>query len=344
MKFRALRTLAIAAFTTVGAASCTDNIVAPSRTDRGSLFDELWNEFDLHYSYFQVRNVDWTAIGAKYRPLAVAATTDDAFAHVLGDMLAELHDVHVSITPAGKNTLRYQSQYEVSPLGYNPTAALSKYAATTSFTTDGGHIRGGIVSPHVGYLQITTFLGDGWSGEIDQALETLGKVSSAIIDVRNNGGGSKAIATDIAGRFADHQHVFGYVRLRNGPKHTDFTGDIAETVEPRGTHFSGRVIVLANRRSMSSAEDFVLAMRSLPNTIIMGDTTAGASAGPLMRELSNGWTYSVSQWVAYTADHKMFEAIGLAPDVVVKPSPEAVRSASAANDLQLERAISALEN
>src|SRR5262249_21664644 len=118
-----------------------------------------------------------------------------------------------------------------------------------------------------------------------------------------------------------------------------FSDDITETVKPEGTrHHDGAVYVLSNRGCMSAAEDFILAMRILPTTTVLGDTTVGASGGPLVRELANGWTYQMSQWVAYTPDHKTFEGVGLAPNVVVKAAYSSMR------DSVLDRAIALAAN
>ena len=100
-----------------------------------------------------------------------------------------------------------------------------------------------------------------------------------VVDVRDNPGGNYVLAAAIAGRFADRSRTFGYIRRRNGPHHDDFTGYIGETVEPSGVHFGGRTFVLTNRRSFSSAEDFVLAMRSITGVMVVGDTTGGATGG-----------------------------------------------------------------
>ena len=106
-------------------------------------------------------------------------------------------------------------------------------------------------------------------------------------------------------------------------------------MKPGGSrHHSGSVLVLSNRGCISAAEDFILAMRVLPTATIVGDTTVGASGGPLVRELANGWTYQISQWIAYTPEHSTFEGIGLAPNMFVKPSPYASTS-----DAVLDRAI-----
>lgn len=345
MNVRRCVTLAALVLATLGAA-CSDSLVGPSpATDRASLFDDVWTQFDLHYSYFELHDLDWSAIGAKYRPLALAAKSDTDFARVLGKMLAETHDLHVSITPFGAgSTMRYVSAYDTSASGYDASATIAKYV-TSGFTTTGGHLRGGRVGARTGYIQIPSFTGSGWAAEMDDALTRIGDVDAIVIDLRNNFGGNKTMATHIAGRFADRQRTFGYVRLRNGPKHTDFSSDIAETVVPEGAkRFAGKVILLTNRRCMSAAEDFALALRALPQTTVVGDTTAGASGGPLVREMANGWTYQMSQWMAYTADHKLFEGVGLAPHYAVKAVASNTQAAglvrSNQTDVVLEKAIS----
>jgi C-terminal processing protease CtpA/Prc len=94
---------------------------------------------------------------------------------------------------------------------------------------------------------------------------------------------------------------------------------------------------LSNRHDFSSAEDFILAMRGTGRAKIVGDTTAGVTGGPIVRELANGWTYELSQWIEFTADKKPFEGIGLAPDIVVKSNATLMR---AGTDPTLESARS----
>lgn len=303
-------------------AACGDTIVGTqSGADHAGVFDDLWHQADLHYSYFDLKHINWDSIGTHYRPIALAATSDAQFAVVLSDMLDELHDAHVSLTPGpGRSPMRFVSSAERSAT-YLDNHLMSRYLPSPDSTSD-QHLRFGYAAPGVGYVRIPSFEGSGWDGDIDVALQGLPDAHALVIDVRENPGGDYTLAADIASRFTDSHRVFGYVRRRNGPAHDDFTTDIPEYIQPKGAHFAGPVYVLANRHSFSSAEDFVLAMRSIPTVTIVGDTTGGASGGPITRELPNGWNFQLSEWIEYTADHVPFDGVGLAPQVVVKATAD----------------------
>ncbi|MEP6495118.1 MAG: S41 family peptidase [bacterium] len=331
-------TRALLAAALVLSAGCADTLVGPTASaTRAEVFDEVWRGVDLHYSFFEYKQINWDSVGAHYRPLALAAPTDAQFAVVLSQMLRELKDVHVSLTPVGTaSTTRYVSSSDTARTYFTMDLVTRQYVVNTRFTT-GGHIRYGTAEPTVGYVRISSFAGGSWASEMDEALDRMADVKTIIVDVRDNSGGQYKLAASIAGRFTDRSRTFGYVRYRNGPDHGDFTGYVGETVEPAGPRqFTGRVFVLTNRRDFSSAEDFVLAMRVNPNVSIVGDTTAGASGGPIVRELPNGWTYQVSEWIEYTPERQMFEGIGLVPDVLV---PSTFADAGRGIDAALERSI-----
>jgi C-terminal processing protease CtpA/Prc len=80
------------------------------------------------------------------------------------------------------------------------------------------------------------------------------------------------------------------------------------------------VVVLTSRLTSSSAEDFVMYMRELPNVTIVGDTTGGGTGNPIFRELPNGWSFKLSTSYAETADNKLVDGAGITPDVVVQTS------------------------
>ncbi|MFI5228269.1 MAG: S41 family peptidase [Gemmatimonadales bacterium] len=329
--------LALPAF----AAGCTDSLVGPAATsNNGALFDELWHDVDRHYPFLEYKHLNWDSLGAVYRPRAVAAAGDAALAAVLGGLLVELRDPHVSLSPAGQPAIRYITPFAAL---FDPEATLQQYVSSAA-RTPGDHVVYGEVAPGVGYVRIASFLGAGWSDEIDGALAALaerGANTAVVIDLRGNLGGDRATAVAVAGRFADRERTFGYLRFRNGAQHGDFTPYAAERVAPEGARrFAGPTYLLTDRHVMSAAEEFVLALRATPTATVVGDTTGGASGGPVTRELSNGWTYELSQWIECTASGSVYENVGLPPDVAVAADSAIARRES---DPALERAIALAE-
>ncbi len=313
------------------ASGACGEVVGPDLpTTEVALFDRVWRDVDLHYSFFGVKQVNWDSLGAAYRVKAAAAADDAALAPILVDLLGNLHDGHI-LLEIGGNTYtttapRYPNVFDPPPAKY--------FQGITGFQSGLSY---GLVAPTVGYVQLQTFDGTGWSAEMDTALTGLGAVSALIIDVRHNGGGVLENATAVAGRFADRSTVAAYVRYRNGPAHDDFTSSEAQSVAPVGSrHFAGKVFVLTNRNTYSAAELFVLYMRALGHTTVVGDTTGGQAGSPIARELQNGWAYQFPESIEYTLDRRVFEDVGLPPDVAVQNTQAEINSNV---DAQLERAI-----
>lgn len=323
MKRRAALTL-IAAL----CAACGVVVGPDPSTSEAALFDRVWNDLDLHYSFFVVKQINWDSLGTVYRPRALAAKDDGALATVLIGLLRSLHDDHVLFGSTSTSSSPY-------PNLFDPTVTFTKYVQSVGGFSNG--LSYGLANPTVGYIRLQLFEGSDLTSDLDSALAQLGPVTALIIDVRHNGGGLTENATAVAGRFADHATTAAYVRYRNGPAHSDFTAPIAQTVAPAGSrHFAGNVYLLTDRNTYSAAELFVLSMRSLGHTTVVGDTTGGQAGSPLVRELPNGWTYQFPESIEYTLDGLVFEGIGLPPDVPVRNTSAEINRLV---DSQLERAI-----
>lgn len=331
------------------AAACADpTLVAPADKSYSALFDQLWHETDLTYSMFAVKHVNWDSVGAVYRPRAVAAQSDFAFARVLSDMLSSLHDRHVSLTPGrGAMPLVYQPTSDLQPVDFDSTLVERDYLTRRLTAAAIPHLRAGWLTPSVGYIRIPSFVGSGWDGELDAVLDSLqaGGARQLVVDLRSNPGGNYELALDIAGRFTDQPRVFGFVRIRNGPSHDNLTDPIAETLRPTGRRkFTGTVYLLTNRRVFSSAENFALALHELPNVVTVGDTTGGSSGRPVTRELANGWTYELSTWIEYTTDHRTIEDAGVAPNVAVPRTVTMSGGGARKGDAVLDRVLALAGN
>lgn len=300
-------------------------------------FEILWREFDRYYSYFEHKNVDWQAIHSQYRPQVSEQTSDQELFAVLSSMLDHLKDGHVDLyTPLG--TYSYSAWWSDYPINYCPDIVRQNYL-TAVHSAGGGIFTYGRLTDEIGYVHISRFWGpQDLFQAISIVLEDFRDMAALVVDVRNNPGGSDKNAASVAGRFADQRRLFGYIKWRNGPRHNDFTEPIALHVEPSAEgSFLRPVALLTNRRAFSAAEDFILAMRTLPHVTVIGDFTGGGAGNPLLRELPNGWVYRLSRWQQLTSDMAQYEGIGLMPGILVGISEEDL---AAGKDTILETAMS----
>lgn len=314
------------------AAGCTGFLVGPdAELDRAELFEHVWRDLDDHYSLFVVKGVDWDSLHDTYAPRAAQAASDSDLADVVGAMLIELRDYHVDLF-AGRRLYGYN---DARPAFFDPNVV-------AEYVTDRGpapnaHSALGHAAADIGYVWILHFVGSGFGADMDTALARLADVRALIVDVRDNPGGQGSNMLAVAGRFADRERSYGFIRFRDGPRHDDLSEPAPQFISPTGARrFAGPVAVLTNRNSASAAEGFVLAMRALPTVTIVGDSTAGASGNSLPRELPNGWTYRFPISIWYDADYAPFEEIGLVPDVWVRGSAEEL---AAGRDAALDTAL-----
>jgi hypothetical protein len=290
---------------------------APS-ADFGAQFDSLWNTFDREYSYFDYKQIDWNALRTTFRPGAIAAADQNGFIAVIREMLGQLHDGHVFLRgPGGAVLATYESHAFINW----DRSVWQQYLARANWTqgqNDWGHgVLDGVPYIAIGGWNINSIR----AADFDTAFERYRGAPLLILDVRMNGGGDDQLASEIAGRFTPRPIVTGYVRYRNGPSHSDFGPPMQRILNPRGAwQFTGAVLLLIGRRCASSNETFIAAMRQLPNVTLVGDRTAGSSGNPGTFPLANGWSYTVSRWIAYTADDQVIEDVGIAPRVFVAAS------------------------
>jgi carboxyl-terminal processing protease len=332
--------LAFAVVAAVGlfAGGCADLLVGGDPpTSPASLFEIVWKDFDRNYAAFGVKSVDWAAVRAKYGVKAERAGSLSAVAPIIGEMFTELHDLHVALWTGG-SSYYFSVNDSSTRTFFSPNTVFAKYVQTNRQTAS-RNMRYGMLAPDLGYVWIGSFGGSGWTDEIDGVLESFGSAAGIVVDIRNNGGGSSNTAEAIAARFVDGERTFSYHRWRNGPSHGDLTDYIERRIGPQGRRFSGRIVVLTNRRVVSAAEDFVLAMRSQPGVRFVGDTTAGGLGNPMVRELPNGWVYRLPQWLQYGPAKEVYEGVGIAPHEVIRATAS---DSVAGRDVQLDRALAVL--
>jgi hypothetical protein len=277
-------------------------------------FEALWQEFDRHYSFFQLKDIDWDSLHAEFRPRVNGSTAPYPLFNVMADLLAHLEDGHVLLR-GPQWTYQYREWYSAHPRNFDQRVVLN-YLENIGYSPSRAILAGRW--GEYGYIRLDDFATENLIQEFDGVLEGFQDVEGLILDLRDNGGGSDTNSEAVAGRFADRRRLYRRFQYRNGPDHGDFTPLQDDFITPRGPfQFTRPVAVLTNRGVFSAAESFVLAMRILPQVTIVGDTTGGGSGNPMQRELPNGWTYQLSRWIEWTPEGEAYEGVGLAPDLPI---------------------------
>ncbi|HEY3873912.1 MAG TPA: S41 family peptidase [Candidatus Kapabacteria bacterium] len=297
---------------------CTEPLVTPKiDTSPAAVFQELWNEFNIRYATFPERHVNWDSLHSLYAPKITASMPDSILMFFCDSLLAPLGDAHVSLV-ALRN---YGYGHDDSTYQFNFGNVSSFYLGETANESTDGYIRYGIIHDSIGYMNVITFeVGDlsRWGPAIDSVLSYLQNTKYLIIDVRANAGGSAFAGETLEARFMPQGTIVNFTQTRYDGIYTDLSSP-APTTEMYAhlPLWQKPIALLTDRSTISCGEWFTMAMRSLPNVTVIGDTTQGAFSGRLDRELSNGWQYSMSFEKISDANHICHEGVGLIPDIEI---------------------------
>lgn len=281
-------------------------------------FEALWKIIDEQYCFLDYKQIDWDAIHDQYQPLITPNMSSDGLFEVLGNMLAELKDGHVNLYSAS-NTARYWDWYLDYPRNYDE-ALVEQYLGRDYCIASG--LKYTILEDNIGYISYTSFSDGIGESNLDEALSYLAACNGLIIDVRNNGGGNLTYSTRLAARFTNERVLTGYILHKTGPGHSDFSEPEPIYVDPSdGVRWQKKAVVLTNRHSYSATNDFINAMRYMPQVTLLGDKSGGGSGLPFTSELPNGWTVRFSASPHLDADKQQIE-FGIDPDVKVDMTEE----------------------
>lgn len=180
-----------------------------------------------------------------------------------------------------------------------------------------------------GYVRIS-FFGSRTSGELERALQELkaAGATSLVLDLRDNPGGMVAAAVDVAGQFIDTGVIF-YERDSEGQ-------DKVFNAKRGGSALDLPLAVLVNRGTASAAEIVGGALQDHERGVLVGERTFGKGSLQSIRELSDNSSIhvTIAHWL--TPDRHEIQDAGLAPDMEVTSSQEAL---DLGQDPQLEAAL-----
>jgi C-terminal processing protease CtpA/Prc len=305
--------------------------VVPLAESPERVFDKVWQTFDEHYALFEVKGVDWQALHDEYHPQISGDSSEEELFDVLTRMLSHLDDNHVMLraTSLGKDFNAGNLGPYIADLGLDGALEWldQRPLASSSFRSEprlagADRIQYGWLDDRVGYLHLGAFEDVAVSAAaVDTILLAMTDARAWIVDVRFNSGGDDRVGKAVADRFADRRRLYMVTRDRHGPEHDDFGRARYWHVDPAIHAFNGPVILLTNRLTISAAENFALAMRTLPHVTVVGDTTSGCMADMQWFDLPNGWRVSLSRNLFVDYDDRCWEGIGVPPDTVIAALP-----------------------
>ena len=291
-------------------------------------FKALWTIMDKHYCFFDLKQkelgVDWNAVYNKYRVSISDDMSDRALFEVLCAMIGELRDGHVNLSSQydlGRNW-QWKTDYPA-----NFSKDLQNEYLGDDYCFAGEDIFYRVLPDNIGYLVIESFLGGVSASRFNSMFNTFALCNGLIIDVRDNGGGNMSAAEKIASRFTEERILTGYSCYKNGPGHNDFSKLEENWLEPdrQNLRWNKPVVLLTNRGSFSSANDFVNIMKNLPNVTVVGDSTGGGGGLPLNSELPNGWIVRYSSAPSFDVSKQHIE-MGIAPHIRLDMKEEDVKA------------------
>lgn len=164
-----------------------------------------------------------------------------------------------------------------------------------------------------GYVNLSQFT-EGCAQEVRRALIDLKNqgMTSLVLDLRNNGGGSEAEAVSLVNLFVPR----GVTVVTNKGKIKEATRDYKTTVEPLDTLLP--VTVLVNGETASASEIVSGALQDLSRAVIMGTRTYGKGLVQVPIDLPYNANVKITTSRYYLPSGRCIQSTGIDPDLIAK--------------------------
>lgn len=343
-------------------------------------FDAFWNGINQNYIFFDQTNVNWQNEYDQNRRLINSSTTKQQLFDICKKMFDKLIDGHRNLSAkpyqnetedfkggdVGADYLKYRDQNPFVNT-VNIIKESNSYLAGNHATVLGNDpeddkpkeqfFYGPIINKNIIYMRFMNFgtaLHQNQNNEdLKQFIDYLTKANKLkkplILDLRLNFGGYTNEFSALCGLFINKPYNFGFSKVKLGMGNNKLSPFITETIQPSNlTYFSNKVVIITNKFSVSSSELTCMVLKSLPNVIMIGEQTFGAT-GPISTEkeftgnfvMPNNWEVQLAQRVSYDIDKKCYEGTGVPPDILVRQN---INEISNNVDNQLDAAINYLQN
>ncbi|MEO8794131.1 MAG: S41 family peptidase [Daejeonella sp.] len=309
-------------------------------------FKKLWNTFNDNYAFFELKQVNWDSIYAKYRPEVNRKTSQKQLIEIFKEMVAPLKDGHITISRKDNVIFKVakESHFKTEFAGIENEFWQNTYLALDSFGFKTIQKVGPVFrneslytvseTSDFGYIRISRFFGNLESlfddkseledtqlmlSLFDSLLNSYSTKKALIIDLRANGGGHGGV--ELASRFTNEKKLthFKSTRLKGG--HDNFTKEEPQYLIPNnGQQFLKPIVILTNDKTASSAEDFTVSLYQQKGVTTIGTNTSGMMSDMFSGELSKKISFTLSNERYYSTKHQLLEDVGVPAEIKVQNS------------------------
>lgn len=187
-----------------------------------------------------------------------------------------------------------------------------------------------LLTPDVAYVKLSSIKVADLPAYFEKARNTKG----LIVDIRNYP--SEYVPYAMGAYFATKPTrfvAFTHADLAN-PGAFQFSD--GAPIAPGPVHYRGKIAILVDETTQSQAEFTAMALRAMPNAVVVGSTTAGADGEAPTFSLPGGLSTMITVIGVFYPDHRPTQRIGIIPDVVVRPT---IKGIAAGRDEILESAV-----
>lgn len=187
-----------------------------------------------------------------------------------------------------------------------------------------------ILDNNIGYITLANIK----SEDVPEIKKQLKDTKGIIIDIRNYP--STFVPFTLGSFFMDEPTDFVKFSKGNINNPGQFTFNEGTKIPASEDSYNGKLVILVNEKTQSSAEYHAMAFRASKNAIVIGSTTAGADGNVSQINLPGGLRTMISGIGVYYPDGTDTQRVGIVPDITIKPTIKGIKEGK---DEVLEKAI-----
>lgn len=314
--------------------------------------DKALNEFrGQRYAALEVKFVEDKAVVTNYFDNANGEKTGlkigDVIESINNKTIEEIVTNQLHITPASNYPTQLRdiawSLLRTNDKSLNITYSDGKKSVSTqveTFSPNEINLYAKYQNPDTCFKVINSDIGYIYPGSIRNAyvpkiMEEVSKTKGLIIDFRCYP--SEFVVFSLGEYLLPEPTAF--VKFSNGSIESPGLFTMTEDLKvgrSNADYYKGKVVIIVNETTQSSAEYHTMALRTAPGATVIGSTTAGADGNVSQFTLPGGIRTMISGIGVYYPDGTETQRIGIVPDIEVRPTIQGIREK---RDEPLEMAI-----